>query len=206
MNQRAKTSTHSSLFFAAAALALGACSPAAETVVDYGEPPLAGSTIGGPFELINQNGETTRWTDFDGQYRIVYFGFAYCPDICPTDVQRMIQGLQKFEETSPRLAARVQPIFISVDTERDTPEIVGEFTSAFSDDLIGLTGSAEQVKAAADNFKVYYERGEDTPGGGYLINHSTITYLFGPEGQPLATLPTDQGPDAVAEELAKWVN
>ncbi|MEL6877610.1 MAG: SCO family protein, partial [Pseudomonadota bacterium] len=138
--------------------------------------------------------------------RIVYFGFAYCPDICPTDVQRIVQGLGQFAESSPERAAKVQPIFISVDTERDTPEIVGEFTSAFSDDLIGLTGSAEQVKTAADNFRVFYERGEDTPGGGYLINHSTITYLFGPKGEPLATLPTDLGPEAVAEELAKWVS
>ncbi len=209
MNQHANTTHIRKRFFAslalAASLGLSACSGGVTPAVQE-EPPLAGADIGGPFELIDTSGETVRWADFQGKYRIVYFGFAYCPDICPTDVQRFTQGLAQFREASPELGAKIQPIFISVDTERDTPEIVGEFTSAFSQDLIGLTGSAEQVKTAADNFRVFYERGEDTPGGGYLINHSTITYLFGPEGEPLATLPTDLGPDAVAEELAKWVS
>ena len=169
-------------------------------------PPLAGSTIGGDFELVDSAGETVRFSDFEGQYRIVYFGFAYCPDICPTDVQRMTQGLAKFAQTNPDDAARVQPIFISVDPARDSGDVLDEFTSAFSEDLIGLTGTPEQLKAAADAFKVFYSRGEDTSDGGYLMNHSTITYLFGPAGEPIATLPTDQGADAVAAELAKWVS
>jgi len=186
------------------AAALGACSPGPAEPAP--EPPLAGADIGGPFELINKDSETVRWQDFDGQYRIVYFGFTYCPDICPNDVQRMSQGLRMFAENDPERAAQVQSIFISVDPERDTPETVGEFAAAFSDDLIGLTGTPEQVKAAADNFRVFYSRGEDTPGGGYLVDHSAIVYLFGKSGEPLATLPTDQGAKAVAAELAKWVN
>lgn len=187
------------------ALGLAACSaPAADAPA--AEPPLAGATIGGPFELTDSDGQTVRWEDFRGQYVIIYFGFAFCPDICPTDVQRFTQGLAQFAESDPERASKIQPIFVSVDPKRDTPEIVGEFASAFSDKLIGLTGTPEQVKTAADNFRVYYERGEDTPDGGYLVNHSAITYLFGPEGEPLATLPTDQGPKAVAEELSKWVN
>ncbi len=185
------------------AFAVAACSPTAEPPA---EPPLAGADIGGPFELVNKDGETVRWQDFDGQYRIVYFGFTYCPDICPNDVQRMSQGLRMFAESDPESAAQVQSIFISVDPERDTPEIVGEFAAAFSDDLIGLTGSPEQVKTAADNFRVFYSRGEDTPGGGYLVDHSAVVYLFGPSGEPLATLPTDMGAQAVAAELAKWVS
>ncbi|ALE17418.1 Cytochrome oxidase biogenesis protein Sco1 /SenC /PrrC, putative copper metallochaperone [Altererythrobacter epoxidivorans] len=189
---------------AAASLALSACGQTADTPAM--EPPLAGADIGGEFELVNQDGKLTRWSDFDGQYRMIYFGFTFCPDICPTDVSRAIKGLEKFAEDEPQLAAKVQPIFVSVDPERDTPEAVGQFASAFSDRMIGLTGTPEQVKAAADTFRVFYSRGEDTPGGGYLVNHSAIVYLFGPKGEPLATLPTDQGPDAVAEELAKWVN
>ena len=171
-----------------------------------GDPPLKGAQLGGEFELIDSSGKTVRWSDFDGQYRIVYFGFAYCPDICPTDVQRMIQGLNMVAQSDPALAGKIQPIFISVDTERDTPEIVGEFTSAFSDDLIGLTGSAEAVKEAADKFSVFYSRGEDTPGGGYLVDHTRIVYFFGPQGEPLATLPTDLGPQAVADEIRKWAS
>lgn len=187
-----------------AALALVACDAA--TTTPPAEPPLAGASIGGPFELADSDGKTVRWSDFDGQYRIVYFGYAYCPDICPTDVQRMSQGLRLLEEQAPETAAKIQPIFITIDPERDTPEKVDEFTSAFSERLIGLTGTPEQIKAAADAFRVYYSKGEQQPGGGYLVDHTNITYLFGPKGEPLATLPTDLGPEAVAAELAKWVN
>ncbi|MEP3049741.1 MAG: SCO family protein [Erythrobacter sp.] len=197
-----------------ASLALASCSeggpqergPDGVYTPSAGDAPLKGADLGGSFELIGSDGETVRWSDFEGQYRIIYFGFAYCPDICPTDVQRMIQGLSLVQDQQPELAAKIQPIFVSVDTERDTPEIVGEFASAFSDDLIGLTGSAEQVQAATDKFGIFYSRGEDTPGGGYLIDHSRIVYLFGPAGEPLATLPTDLGPEAVAEEIIKWSN
>jgi len=169
-------------------------------------PPLAGADIGGQFELIDKTGKTVRWSDFAGKYRMVYFGYTFCPDICPTDVQRMMQGHRIFARQSPALAKKVQGIFITVDPERDTPEVVGQFAAAFSDDLIGLTGAPERIKQAADEFRVYYSKGEPTSGGGYLVDHSAITYLFGPDGEPLATLPTDQGPDAVAAELAKWVN
>ncbi len=84
--------------------------------------------------------------------------------------------------------------------------MVDEFIANFHPRLVGLTGTAEQVKAAADAFRVFYSRGETTPGGGYLVDHSAIVYLFGPDGEPLATLPTDQGAEAVAAELAKWVS
>lgn len=188
---------------AAATLALAGCDAAQAPAA---EPPLAGADIGGPFELVNKDGETVRWSDFDGRYRMVYFGFTFCPDICPTDTQRMMQGHRIFAEKSPELAAKIAPIFISVDPERDTPQVVGEFAAAFSPDLIGLTGTPEQVKQAANNFRVFYSRGETTPGGGYLVDHSNIVYLFGPKGEPLATLPTDQGAEAVAAELAKWVS
>ena len=184
------------------ALALAACGERAPAP----EPPLAGASIGGDFELIGTDGETVRWTDFQGQYRIVYFGFTFCPDICPTDTQRFSQGLMQFERNEPELGAKVQPVFVSVDPERDTPEVVAEFIANFHPRLVGLTGSPEQVKAAADAFRVFYSRGETTPGGGYLVDHSAIVYLFGPDGEPLATLPTDQGAGAVAAELSKWVS
>lgn len=192
------------LLGAAAAVFLAACTPqGADGPAE--EPPLHGATIGGPFTLINAEGETVNWSDFEGDYRMVYFGYAYCPDICPTSVQRMMQGYSLFAEENPALAEQIQPIFITIDPERDTPEVVGEFTSAFSDRLIGLTGTQEQITKAAETFRVYNARGEDQPGGGYLMDHSDIVYLFGPDGQPIATLPTDQGPQAVEAELAKWV-
>ena len=188
--------------FAPLTLALSACGSAPSIPA---EPPLAGATIGGEFELANTSGEDVRWADFDGRYRIVYFGYAYCPDICPTDVQRTIQGLGQFADSAPALASKVQPIFISVDPDRDTPEVVEEFTKAFSDDLIGLTGTPEQIAAAAKTFGVYYTKLDGPSNDTYLMDHSRAVLLFGPEGEPLALLPADLGADAVAEELGKWV-
>ena len=187
--------------FTVAIVAFSSCSPAEPEA----PPPLAGAAIGGPFELTSESGETVAWSDFDGQYRTVYFGYAYCPDVCPTDTQRAMAGLDLFEDAEPDLAAQVQPLFVTIDPERDTPEVLAEFTANFHPRLVGLTGDPETIEEVAKSFAVFYARGEDAPGGGYLMDHSNVTYLFGPEGEPIATLPTDQGPEAVAEELAKWV-
>jgi protein SCO1/2 len=156
-------------------------------------------------ELTDNAGNTVRWSDFDGKYRIVYFGYAYCPDVCPLDVQRMMKGFAQFQKASPELAAQVQPIFITIDPARDTPAVVGEFTRAFSNDLLGLTGTPAQVDAAAKAFAVYYQKGEVSESGGYMMDHSRAAYLMGRKGEPIATLPVDQSSEAVAAELAKWV-
>jgi protein SCO1/2 len=187
---------------AAAALALTGC----EAAAPRREPPLAGAAIGGDFALTSSTGKTVRWSDFAGKYRIVYFGYTFCPDICPTDMQRIAQGLKLLKQKDAAKAAKIIPIFITIDPERDTPEVVGAFASAFSPDIIGLTGTPAQIAATARAFKVYYAKGEATPGGGYLVDHSNVVYLFGPKGEPLATLPADQGGDAVAAELETWVS
>lgn len=187
--------------FLAPALLLAACQPPATS----GEPPLAGAAIGGPFELVNSKGETVRWSDFDGKYRIVYFGYAYCPDVCPLDVQRMMKGFAQFKQDEPELAAQVQPIFISIDPARDTPAVVGEFTRAFSDDLVGLTGTPEQIDAAAKAFSVYYAKGKGTDEN-YLMDHSRGAYLMGRKGEPIALLPVEDSAEGVTAELEKWVS
>lgn len=187
----------------AGTLALSACGGAAPAKP---EPPLAGAAIGGDFALAGSKGQTVRWDDFAGRYRIVYFGYAFCPDVCPTDMSRVAQGLKLLKGSAPDKAARVTPIFITIDPERDTPEVVGEFAAAFSPDIVGLTGTREQIAAAAKAFKVFYQKGEPVAGGGYLVDHSNVTYLFGPDGAPIATLPTDKGGEAVAAELDKWVS
>ena len=187
----------------AAALSLAGCSASSAPAE---EPPLAGAAIGGDFALTNSKGETVRWGDFAGKYRIVYFGYAFCPDVCPTDMQRVAQGLKELAAKDPAKAARIAAMFITVDPERDTQEVVGEFAAAFSPDIVGLTGTPDQIAAAARAFKVFYQKGEAQPGGGYLVDHSNVTYLFGPEGEPIATLPTDKGAKAVAAELDRWVS
>ena len=204
MNRHAM-SNRLALFAAALSLALAACS-GGDGSAPTEQPPLAGAQIGGPFTLVDSKGKTVRWSDFDGRYRIVYFGYAYCPDICPVDVQRMMQGYARFAKAEPKVARQVQPIFITIDPERDTPEVVGEFTSAFSEDLLGLTGTPEQVAGAAKAFAAFYAKGETSPGGGYLMDHSRAAYLMGRKGEPIALLPIDAGPEAVAAELAKWTD
>jgi len=184
-------------------LMLGACNASAPPAE---EPPLAGAAIGGDFQLTNSKGETVRWGDFAGKYRVVYFGYTFCPDICPTDMQRVAQGLKELKAADPDKAGKIVPIFITIDPARDTQDVVGEFAAAFSPDIIGLTGTPEQIAAAAKAFKVFYAKGEAQPGGGYLVDHSNVVYLFGPDGAPIATLPTDKGSAAVAAELDRWVN
>ena len=188
-----------------ASLSLYACNPSAQGDAPPGEPPLAGAKIGGPFTLVDKDGKTVHWSDFDGRYRIVYFGYTYCPDVCPFDMQKLMKGFAIFAKDHPGLADQVQPMFISIDPQRDTSEVVGEFTSAFSDRLLGLTGTPEQVDAAARAFGAYYAKGETSPGGGYLMDHSRGTYLMGRKGEPIALVPVDAGPDAVAAELARWI-
>ena len=202
MNRINKPSLLIPALIAAAALALAGCSGAAPAA----EPPLAGADIGGDFALTASDGRTVRWGDFAGKYRVVYFGYAFCPDICPTDMQRVAQGLKVLKASYPAKAAKIQPLFITIDPERDTQKVVGEFAAAFSPDIIGLTGTPEEIAAAAKAFRVFYAKGEAVAGGGYLVDHSNIVYLFGPDGEPLATLPVDQGADAVAAELDRWVS
>ena len=190
----------------AAALMISGCDGSLPVPTATETPPLEGAAIGGPFTLTAANGDKVNWDDFKGKYRIVYFGYAFCPDVCPTDMQRSMAGLKLFEKDKPEQGANIQPIFITIDPARDTQQVVGEFAANFHPRLIGLTGTEAEIKAAADVFRVYYSRGENSAGGGYLMVHSNITYLFGPNGEPLATLPTDQGPEEVAAELAKWVH
>lgn len=168
------------------------------------KPPLEGAAIGGPFTLIDKNGRDVKWADFDGKYRIVYFGYTFCPDACPMDVQKMMQGFAKFERDEPVLAKQVQPIFVTIDPERDTPAITGEFAAAFHPRLLGLTGSEAQVSQAAKAFAAYYAKGQQSAGG-YLMDHSRTAYLMGRKGEAISMLPVDKTPSDVAAELKKWV-
>jgi len=184
----------------AALLALAACQDAPPE-----QPPLAGAAIGAEFTLTGEDGDPVSWSDFDGQYRTLYFGYTYCPDVCPVDTQRAMAGLKTFEQANPELGAQIQPLFVSVDPARDTPAVLAEFTDSFHPRLVGMTGTKEQIDAVTEAFAAVYSIEEPNEAGGYLVGHTNITYLFGPDGEPLAMLPTDQGPEAVAAELDKWV-
>ena len=186
----------------ALALALAACGGSAEPPAT---PPLAGARIGGPFVLTDGQGRVVRDTDFVGKWRIMYFGYTYCPDVCPVDVQNIAAGVKAFEAESPELGAKVVPIFVTVDPARDTPAVLGRFVAAFHPRMVGLTGSADAVARAEKAFAVYAKRGETTAGGGYMMDHSRQAYLMDPDNKPVALIPADEGPTAVADALARWV-
>jgi protein SCO1/2 len=183
----------------AAALLLAGCSPA------EAPPPLAGARIGGPFTLTDQNGRTVRDTDFAGKYRLVYFGYTYCPDVCPTDLQKVGQALRTLDKSDPALAAKLVPIFITVDPERDKPEVIKQFVANFHPRMIGLTGSPEAIAATAKAYGIQYSKQPPAAGGGYLVDHVAITYLMGPKGEPIAFFSRDMTPDAIVAELKRWV-
>lgn len=162
-------------------------------------PGLAGASIGGPFTLVDQDGRTVTDKDYDGLYRLVFFGFSYCPEVCPTELRKMAQVM---EALGP-LADRVQPIFITTDPERDTPETLKQYVSLFHPRLVGLTGTAEQIKAAEEAYKVYAAKiPGDTPDG-YTINHSAYTFFMGPDGAPLSMFAAEDGAAGIAADIRK---
>lgn len=153
--------------------------------------------IGGPFTLVNAQGETVTDTDVITKPSLVYFGYTFCPDVCPLDTARNAEAVDVLEE----MGLDVTPVFISVDPNRDTPEVVGDFAANLHERMIGLTGSEEQVKAASQAYRTYYKRqpGDDDY---YLVDHSTFTYLVLPEDGFVEFFRRDLSPDAVAERTA----
>ena len=186
---------------AAAFLLLAGCHAAAPPAA---RAPLAGAAIGGPFALTDQHGRTVTDHDFAGRYRIMYFGYTFCPDVCPTDALAIGSALKLLDKSDPALAARIVPVFVTVDPARDTPAVLGRFVGAFHPRFVGLTGSPDAIARIAKEYAVYYSKGTQSAGG-YLVNHSRTAYLMDPNGKPLALLPTEQGPQAVADEIRKWV-
>lgn len=186
-----------------------ACSPGSggnQQAAENAQGPLAGARIGGPFALTDQDGKRVTDKDYAGKYRIVYFGYSYCPDICPVDLQLLMQGLRLFEKQNAAAAAKVQPILITVDPARDTPTVLKSYVAAFHPRLVGLTGSDEEIAKVAKAYAVYYRKAENAGASEYLMDHSRQTYLMGPDDKPIALLPQDETPQAVAAELARWVH
>lgn len=186
---------------AAALLSVAAC----QRAPDPGTAPLAGAKIGGAFSLIDQDGRRVTDRDFAGRYRLVYFGYTFCPDVCPTGLQHLAQGLRAFEKADPARAAKVQPIFITVDPARDTPAVLKTYVAAFHPRLIGLTGSEAAIADVAKRYAVFYQKKAEPGASAYLMDHSSQAILFGPGGEPIALVPQDRPPAEVAETLSTWV-
>lgn len=154
--------------------------------------------IGGPFTLTSGDGKTVSDRDFRGKFMLIYFGYSFCPDVCPTSLNTMAEALDRLGP----LAEKVQPIFITVDPRRDDQAAVKQYAAAFGPRMIGLTGTEEQIGAIARAFRVYYRENRTGPGpNDYSMDHSSILYLMGPDGRFIAPIRAEQTPDAIAAVL-----
>jgi len=162
---------------------------------------VAGGAIGGPFELVSETGETVTDEDVITKPTLVYFGYTFCPDVCPLDSMRNAEAAYILEEQGIDLGTA----FITVDPERDTVEVVRDFTDNFHADMIGLTGTPEQIKAASQAYKTYYRKVEGDPEF-YLVDHSTQTYLMFPETGFATFFRRDNSAEEIAEVSACYIN
>lgn len=159
--------------------------------------------IGGPFTLTDQSGRTVTDADFRGRFMLVYFGYTFCPDVCPTSLGVMAAALDKL---SPDERERLAPIFVSVDPERDTPEVLKDYVAAFHPQLTGMTGTSEQLAPVMKSYKVYAAKVKNDDPQAYTVDHSSIIYLMGPDGRFLAHFPHGTTADALAEGLRKYLD
>ncbi len=178
----------------------------ADTAVETTEPVLVEDfpiPIGGPFKLVNHNGITTTDKDFSQHYMLVYFGYTYCPSICPTDLSKISRAL----EAVPDISKHVQPLFITIDPARDQPGILKEYIAHFHSSFIGLTGSESQIRDVAKAFKVHRVKVTQADGekDDYLVNHSAFSYLMDKNGKLIALLPYGGTTDHFIKTLRKYV-
>ena len=155
--------------------------------------------IGGPFTLTDQTGKRVTEKDFLGRYILVFFGFTHCPDICPSGLQVMTAALDKL---GPKADA-VTPIFITLDSKRDTPEKLAAYLKSFHPRLVGLTGSEEELAAAAKTYRVYYQKVTDEKSpDSYAYDHAAIFYLMGKDGAFIAPVPHTTDVDELVRALS----
>jgi len=149
------------------------------------------------FTLAAANEQTVSLSDFRGQYVFIYFGYTFCPDLCPDTLAKLARVHKQLGDE----AGQMQVVMISVDPERDTPEKLAEYVAAFDDSFVGLTGSPTEIDAAGAAFGLYYEKHEGTAATGYLIDHTARTYLLDPNGRILVAYPYDATDDAIEADL-----
>lgn len=167
----------------------------------YDDRGRGGEVIGGPFALSDPSGRVVTERDFQGRFMLIYFGYSFCPDVCPTTLATIVQALARL---GPEGDA-IQPIFITVDPARDTPAVLGRYVATFSPRLIGLTGTPAQLRAVEAAYHVVVTPQAGAGGEEGAIDHSAVLYLMGPEGRFITALPTTETPAALAEALRRAV-
>jgi protein SCO1/2 len=185
---------------AATVLALAVAGGAAWFVLLPAISSMAGgeATVGGPFRLTDQHGATVTEQDFAGRYMLVYFGYTFCPDVCPLSLANMTQALDLLP---PDQAEQVVPIFITVDPERDTVAQLAEYAPLFHPRLVALTGSPEAIKAAARAYRVYFAKAGKDGSDDYLMDHSTFILLMGPDGRYVRHFAHNAAPEEIAAAI-----
>jgi len=159
------------------------------------------ANIGGPFQLTDHTGKAVTDQDYAGKYMLVYFGYTFCPDVCPTSLSIMGEALSLLE---PAQLDKVVPIFITVDPERDTPEVLAGYVPNFHEKMVGLSGSLKNTKAVAKAYKVFYAKAnQDDPDGNYTMDHASTTYLIGPDGQYVAHFSHGSSVKMLVDKLAE---
>lgn len=163
--------------------------------------PVSTNNFGGSYTLVNHLGETVTEKDLKGQYQLLYFGFTYCPAICPAELSKIADALDMLGEEGKK----IQPVFISVDPERDTPQVMRDYIGLFHPRLIGYTGTIQQIEDIKKKYKVYSTKVDDPSMSDYTVDHSSYIYFMGPEGQLLSLYKVDDGADYIAENIGLWL-
>jgi protein SCO1/2 len=163
----------------------------------FGTDRRAAAPLGGPFTLVDQTGHVRTDRDFRGRWVLVYFGYTSCPDVCPTTLQEIADALHRM---GPQ-AARVVPLFVTLDPERDRPAILAKYVAAFGPEFVGLTGTTAQITSVAHAYRVYYEK-RPLPGGGYSVDHASTIYLMAPDGRFVTLLDGQESAAVMAKDLS----
>lgn len=168
---------------------------AVEANLDQNVPPR--SNIGGPFQLTNQDGAAVTDANYKGKYLLIYFGYTYCPDVCPTGLQSMAHALDQLGAD----VSKVQPLYITIDPARDTPAKIKEYISSFHPQIVGLTGTQQQISTLAKAYQVYFAKSEQVDDKDYLMDHSSLIYLMDPNGKLVKTFPQEVDPAVIVKTL-----
>lgn len=165
------------------------------------------SDLGGPIVLVDRNGNTVTDADFGDKYLLMYFGFTYCPDACLTDLPVIAQAYDTLVAEDPAYADKIIPVFVTIDPERDTPDLIGGYAEAFHPEFLALTGTPEQVADVAGSFKVLYSKHQTGEAADeYTMDHTTMTYLFKPGGRVELVFRHNTDPDAMAAAVADFLS
>ncbi|HWA91361.1 MAG TPA: SCO family protein [Rhizomicrobium sp.] len=184
---------------AVAAILGGLLWHAGDRVAQLGATTQSGTAlVGGPFKLIDQDGHARSDADYRGRYLLIYFGYSFCPDVCPTTLALMGNALDRL---GPK-RTRIVPMFVTVDPERDTPQVLKPYMKSFGPDFVGLTGDRAHIKQVAREYHVYIAK-HPLPGGNYAMDHSGVIYLMGPDGKFVTYYEDTLGPDGIAGDLKR---